>query len=136
VFYRGKHCPLCRKQLEELSRRVTEFAERGVDVVALSCDDLSTAEKTMDEWEVSDIPIVYGLGIDVARRIGLYISESIKEDEPGSFSEPGLFLLDADGNLYAAWVQSVPFARPTFDDILDAIDQIQEKDYPPRGTLA
>jgi peroxiredoxin len=135
VFYRGKHCPLCQKQLEELNRRITEFAERGVDVVAISCDDSATAEETVDEWEVADLPIAYGLGIDAARNLGLYISESIKDDEPGNFSEPGLFLLDVDGNLHAAWIQSVPFARPTFDDILHAIDQIQKKDYPPRGTV-
>jgi peroxiredoxin len=136
VFYRGKHCPLCRKQLEELNRRVMEFAQRGVDVVALSCDDSSTAENTVVEWGVADIPIIYGLDIDAARRIGLFISEAIKDEEPRNFSEPGLFLVDANGILHAAWIQSVPFARPTFDDILDAIDQIQNKDYPPRGTLA
>jgi hypothetical protein len=27
----------------------------------------------------------------------------------------------------------VPFARPHFDEVLNAIDLIKSKDYPPRG---
>ena len=38
-----------------------------------------------------------------------------------------------DGTLYWAAVQSVPFARPHFDEVLKAIDFIKERNYPPRG---
>jgi hypothetical protein len=38
-----------------------------------------------------------------------------------------------DGTLYWAAVQSMPFARPQFDDVLEAPDFIKAKGYPPRG---
>jgi hypothetical protein len=38
-----------------------------------------------------------------------------------------------DGTLYWTAVQSVPFARPHFDEVLQVIDVIRAKDYPPRG---
>ena len=53
--------------------------------------------------------------------------------EPEKFSEPGLFLVKPDGTLYAAFIQTMPFARPPLDQLLGAIDFIKEKDYPARG---
>jgi hypothetical protein len=90
------------------------------------------------DWELSEVPIAYGLGIDEARALGLYISTSrgvtsIGIEEPALFNEPGLFLVRPDGTLYWAAVQSVPFARPHFDEVLKAVDFIKSKDYPARG---
>lgn len=136
VVYRGLHCPLCRKQLESINERIEAFRERGIEVVAASCDDEEAAQKTRDEWQVDDLPLAYDLPIDEARRWGLYISASIKEEEPGLFSEPAQFLINGDGNIHAVWIQSVPFARPSVDDILHVVDVIDEEDYPPRGTVA
>ena len=49
VFYRGLHCPLCAKYLQELERLVPEFEKRGVIVIAVSSDnaerDAAMAEK-------------------------------------------------------------------------------------------
>jgi hypothetical protein len=58
---------------------------------------------------------------------------SVGIEEPRQFNEPGLFLVRPDGTLYWATVQSVPFARPQFDEVLKAIDFIRAKDYQPRG---
>ncbi len=44
--------------------------------------------------------------------------------------------LKPDNTLYAASIQSMPFARPNFDDLLKAVDFIVSKSYPPRGTAA
>ena len=37
-FYRGKHCPVCKKQLEELQKNIDKFTERGVNVIAISAN--------------------------------------------------------------------------------------------------
>ena len=29
VFYRGLHCPVCKKQLEEVANNLEEFTKRG-----------------------------------------------------------------------------------------------------------
>ena len=57
-------------------------------------------------------------------------------NEPERFPEPGLFLVRPDHTLYFASVQTMPFARPEFKDILQAIAFVIEKDYPARGEVA
>lgn len=135
VVYRGHHCPLCKKQLESIAQQLAEFESRKVDVIALSCDNEGRATKSYNEWQVDGVPIAYGLPVDEALNWGLFVSTAVKDVEPDLFSEPGLFLLDEKSEVRALWVQSVPFARPSISDILQAIDFIEENSYPPRGTV-
>jgi peroxiredoxin len=132
IFYRGEHCPVCKKQLQTLQGKLPEFTDRGVNIIAISADTAEKAKKTYEEWDIAEVQLGYGFEIDKAREWGLYISKGIK-DEPETFIEPGMFLVRPDGALYSASVQSMPFARPRFDDVLKAIDYIVKKDYPARG---
>ncbi len=138
VFYRGLHCPICRSYLTELNRLASEFAQRGVEVIAISSDVQERAEKAKTDWTLPNVKIGYGLSEASARAWGLYISTSrgmtsIGIEEPARFSEPGLFLVKPDGTLYYGAVQTMPFARPHFDEMLKAIDFAGAKDYPARG---
>ena len=54
-------------------------------------------------------------------------------EEPPLFSEPGVFLVRPDGTLYYGAVQTMPFARPQFQDLLGAVDVAISKNYPARG---
>jgi len=87
----------------------------------------------VEAWEVDELNIDYGFKTEDARKWDLYISEGIKDNEPKAFFEPGLFLIKPDNTLYAASIQTMPFARPKFDEMLKAIDFVIEKDYPARG---
>jgi len=133
VFYRGLHCPICKTTLRDLDRKLAEFEKLGVAVVAVSTDGRERAEQTRADWGLEHLTIAYGLGIEQAREWGLFISAAIKDDEPALFAEPGLFLVRPDGTLYAASVQTMPFARPQFSEVLAAIGFINQKDYPARG---
>lgn len=138
VFYRGLHCPLCKGYLAELDRLVTEFNARGVEVFALSSDDQERAQRARSEWGLNNLDLGHGLGIGTAREWGLYVSASrgktsIGVEEPALFSEPGVFLVRPDRTLYWAAVQTMPFARPHFRDMLTAIDFVIKNDYPARG---
>lgn len=133
VVYRGLHCPVCKKTLRELDNKLEKFSERGVEVLAVSGDSKERARKAQDEWGIEDVPIGYGLTEKSAREWGLYVSTAISDKEPALFFEPAVFLVRPDGTLYAASIQSMPFARPSFDDLLKAIDFVVEKDYPARG---
>jgi peroxiredoxin len=135
ICYRGHHCPLCKKQLEAFSQRVAEFDSLGTQLVAISCDKKDKAEKTASEWNIGKLSLAYGLAVDKARALGLYVSSAIKDAEPDYFSEPGLFLIYPGGKLHAAWIQSVPNARPSVQQILDAVKFTLENDYPPRGDV-
>ena len=133
VFYRGLHCPICKKYLEELKSKLNEFIDKGINVIAISCDTEERAKKAGKEWNISSLPVGYEFSISEARDWGLYISSSISDKEPDEFSEPGLFLIRPDGELYCSTIQTMPFSRPNFDEILSAIDFILKKDYPARG---
>lgn len=133
VFYRGIHCPICKIQLEELAGKLDKFKERGINVIAVSSNTEELAKKTAEEWKISELPLAYGLTMEQAREWGLFISEGISDKEPEQFSEPGIFFVKPDNTLYASSIQTMPFARPGFDDILKMIDYVKKEDYPARG---
>ncbi|HEX6259036.1 MAG TPA: peroxiredoxin-like family protein [Woeseiaceae bacterium] len=140
LFYRGLHCPICRTYLGDLEAKLPEFAKRGVGVVAVSSDVAERAERSKQEWKLPNLRLGCGLPLEVARSWGLYISTSrgmtsAGVEEPPLFSEPGLFLIRPDRTLYFGNVQTMPFARPHFADILNAIDFVVAKDYPARGEV-
>ena len=138
VAYRGLHCPICHKYLLELGRLLPEFEQRGVSVLALSSDGRERAQAMADKLNAPALRMGYELPLAVARQWGLYISTSrgktsIGIEEPALFSEPGVFIVRPDGTLYYGAVQTMPFARPHFDELLTAIDFAIAKDYPARG---
>lgn len=133
VAYRGLHCPICKTYIRDLDRKLDDFAQKGVDAVAISTDTKERAEQSKSEWGIERLPVAYGLTIEKAREWGLFISASIKKNEPALFAEPGLFLVKPDGTLYAASIQTMPFARPSFSDVLAAVDFVTQKNYPARG---
>lgn len=138
VFYRGYHCPICRKYLTELNAMAADFEKRGVVVLAASSDSEERARLARDEWGLANLTVGYGLSIDKSREWGLYTSSgrgktSTGVEEPALFSEPGLFLVRPDGTLYWANISTMPFARPHFGEIAQAIDFVVSKSYPARG---
>lgn len=138
VFYRGLHCPLCAKYLIELERLHDDFVARGVVPLAISSDNAERAAAMAQKVAAQKLRFAHDLPLAVARQWGLTISTgrgqtSIGIEEPALFAEPGLFLVRPDGTLYWGSTQSMPFARPHFDDILGAIDFVVKNDYPARG---
>lgn len=137
-FYRGLHCPVCATYLKELESRVDAFAERGIATIAISTDGAERAQAMADKIPASKLRFGYDLPLQMARDWGLYISTSrgttsIGIEEPALFAEPGLFLINPDQTLYYMSVQSMPFVRPHFSELLSAVDFAIEKNYPARG---
>lgn len=133
VFYRGYHCPVCKSYVPQLDKLRSQFEEMGVQVIAASSDSKERAEQTVMEWEIEDLKVGYGLSIEKAREWGLYISHAIKEGEPKTFSEPGLFLIKPDGTLYAAAIQTMAFTRPNLKELLQSLQFVKQNNYPARG---
>ncbi len=137
-FYRGLHCPLCAKYLAELERLTPDFAERGVETLAISSDDRERTEAMADKVGADKLRFAYGLPLATARAWGLFISTSRGKtsagvEEPALFSEPGVFLVRPDRSLYWSAVQTMPFARPSFSEMLGALDFVIKAEYPARG---
>lgn len=133
VFYRGFHCPICKKYLIELQSKLADFIGLGVHVIAISGDADKRALETKKKWGLENLMIGFGISIEEARKWGLFISKRIDEKEPDIFIEPGLFLIKPDGTLYASIISTMPFVRPSFREILSSIDIIVNNDYPARG---
>jgi len=134
VFYRGKHCPICKSTLNSLNERIEKFNKRKVNVIAVSMDTEQRAKESQQDWGVDKIDIGHSLSEETARNWDLFISKHLKDEEPDVFNEPALMLIKPDQTLYYSSIQNMPFVRPDFDEMLDAIDYIVEKDYPVRGT--
>ena len=93
------------RRVGELVKLEPEFRALGVEVIAVSRDDAERAQRTATEWQLAQ------------------------------FSEPGVFLVRADGTLYWSAIQTMPFARPHFRELLSAVDVVISKDYPARGEV-
>ena len=121
VVYRGKHCPLCTKYLNELNELLPEFNALGVDVAAVSSDSLDRAKAQLAEVN-PNFEVGYDLSIEQMRSLGLYISEprlGMNAERP--FAEPGLFVINENGELQMIDISNVPFARPPLASMLMGI---------------
>lgn len=137
-FYRGLHCPICANYLTELEKRVPEFAERGVGVLALSIDGEERTRAMANKISAKQLRFGYDLSLEKAREWGLFISTSrgktsIGIEEPALFSEPGLFMVTPQQTLYYGSTQTMPFVRPHFSELVSALDFAIANDYPARG---
>ncbi|MDN5568478.1 MAG: AhpC/TSA family protein, partial [Paracoccus sp. (in: a-proteobacteria)] len=90
-------------------------------------------DRPQQEWALGDLHIGHALTEASARAWGLFMSAREKDAEPEMFSEPGIAVLYPDGRIYSIYLQNVPFARPTLDDLLSGLNFILENDYPIRG---
>lgn len=137
-FYRGLHCPICSTYLTELEKLTSDFAERGVSTVAISSDTAERGREMADKIGAKHLRVGHGLSLDAAKEWGLYISAgigktSIDIEEPALFSEPGLFMVTPEQTLYYGSVQTMPFVRPHFSELVKALDFAIGKNYPARG---
>lgn len=136
VVYRGLHCPICKKYLASLQELESQFNDLGVDVVAVSADPQEKARAFADEKGLS-LAIGYDLSVAQMNELGLFVSDPRSPQETDRpFAEPGLFVVNADGNIQILDTSNAPFARPDLEGIANGIKFIREKDYPIRGTHA
>ena len=115
--------------------------QAGVTPIAISADNAERACSAEARWGLQDLCVAYGLSLRQAREWGLYVSRgcgrsSLGIEEPPMFVEPALFLVRPDRTLYYASVQSMPFGRPCFEEMLSGIEKAVARDYPARGEVA
>ena len=70
------------------------------------------------------------------RELGLYVSAPRSEAETDRpFAEPGVYVVNSDGNVQIVDISNAPFARPDLAAIAKGIAFVKNNGYPPRGTL-
>lgn len=135
VVYRGKHCPLCKQYLDTLESLRDDFADAGIDVMAVSTDPSEKASSQVSEQGWS-FPVGYDMSMDQMQALGLYVSTPRSPEETDRpFPEPGTFVINPEGVLQIIDVSNAPFSRPDLKGLLGGLKFIQENDYPIRGML-
>ena len=137
VVYRGRHCPLCVRYLNLLEQHIAALKAIGVSVSTVSGDSKIQLEENIEKLNTT-FPIAYGLTEQQMKQLGLYISAPRSEQETDhNFSEPALFVVNADGVLQAANISNTPFLRPEMDVVVRGLTFVRSQDnYPIRGTVA
>lgn len=135
--YRGKHCPLCTKYLNEIESYKQAFADAGVEVLAVSGDSKPQLETHLEQLDIS-FPIAYGLTQQQMETLGLYVSIPRSEQETDhNFAEPGLFVVNEHGDLHVVDISNNPFVRPELGALTRGLAWIRDPNnhYPIRGTF-
>ncbi|MGF1501175.1 MAG: peroxiredoxin-like family protein [Paracoccaceae bacterium] len=136
VFYRGKHCPICRDYLASIEAHLDEVGAAGLDIVAVSMDDEERARSSTADWGIARLAVGYGMSEATARAWSLYISSQRPgSSEPMRFSEPATVVVYPDGRIFFVAVQSAPFTRPAIDALVRGLKFAAENAYPARGDL-
>ena len=138
VVYRGRHCPLCTKFLNGLTDFRQRLLDIGIDVAAVSADSKAQLREHKSRLDVN-FPLYYGLSLEQMQDLGLYISIPRSEKETDhNFAEPGLFVINGDGEVQVTDISNNPFARPDLEVFVSGLEWIRkpENNYPIRGTYS
>jgi peroxiredoxin len=136
VVYRGKHCPICTKYLNQLEDYKQRLADIDVELVAVSADSAEQLQEHQQKLSVT-YPLYHGLNVEQMRGLGLYISEPRSEQETDHpFAEPALFVINSEGRIQIVDIANAPFSRPAPETLVSGLEFIRDpnNDYPIRGT--
>ena len=135
VVYRGRHCPLCTRYLNQLQGAVDALKDIGVDLIAVSGDSKEQLESHLEQLNV-DFPLAYGLSLEQMEELGVYISDPRSEQETDHpFAEPGVFVVNGEGTLQVVDISNNPFVRPELQTLVNGLAWIRDpnNNYPIRG---
>ena len=135
VVYRGRHCPLCTKYLNQLQEFKASLQQIGVGIIAVSGDNKAQLESHLEQLDL-DFPLAYGLSVEHMEELGLYISDPRSQQETDHpFAEPGLFVVNQQGKIQVVDISNNPFVRPELQALVNGLTWIRNPDnnYPIRG---
>lgn len=135
IVYRGQHCPICLKYLNELEMFTGRFEALNIDVVAVSADNKAQLEQFKVNGLNTSFPVLLELQVEDMKKLGLYISEPTSDAETDHlFAEPGLFLVNPQGETSMIEIANAPYIRPNIDQFVTGLEYVMENNYPTRGT--
>jgi len=135
VVYRGRHCPLCTRYLNELENYKDALLATGVDLIAVSGDSKAQLENHLTQLDVN-FPLAYGLTVEQMQTLGLYVSDPRSPQETDhAFAEPGLFVVNSEGKIQVVDISNNPFVRPELQALVNGLGWIRNpaNNYPVRG---
>jgi peroxiredoxin len=109
IFYRGYGCIQCMEQLNSFAQKSREFAEQGIDLVAISTDPPEKLNKALRPYQEKGgfpFPLLSDAKLEVFKAYRLLDFD----DQPMH----GTFLIDAQGRIRFRDISDEPFDNPTF----------------------
>jgi peroxiredoxin/N-acetylneuraminic acid mutarotase len=107
IFYEGYGCIRCMEQLNNFATKSREFADLGIDLVAISTDTPEDLNKALVDYQKEGgfpIPLLSDAKLDTFKAYGC--SESDKQPLHGTF------LIDAQGRIRWRDISNRPFNDP------------------------
>ncbi len=137
IVYRGKHCPLCTRQLNTMAVHKAALEKIDIDLVAVSGDSKAQLEAHLPQLIVN-YPLYFGLTEEQMKTLGCYISiPRSPEETDHNFSEPAMFVVNGDRKIQVVDYSNNPFVRPDAERLISGLQWIRnpKNNYPIRGTL-
>lgn len=109
IFYLGYGCLHCAEQLHAFAPKMDAFKEAGIDMVAISTDDLDGLKISIANYDKGDLPIPLAANpeLDVFKAYRCY-------DDFEKQPLHGTFLIDAEGLIRWQDISYEPFMDPDF----------------------
>ncbi|MBW3541258.1 MAG: redoxin domain-containing protein [Planctomycetes bacterium] len=109
IFYLGHGCLHCAEQLQAFAPKAGEFSQNGIELVAISTDDPSELQKSLDNYKQGEFPFPLVSDVDLVV-FKAYRAYDDFEDQPLH----GTFLIDAEGLVRWHDISYEPFMQPEF----------------------
>ena len=137
TFYRGAWCPYCNLALRALQRHHTDITARGARLVAVS-PQIPDESLTLTEKHGLAFDVLSDLGSDTAKQYGLAFDlpedlaaaddklgfdlQRVNDGHPRTLPLPATYVIDRDGVIRWAFVDTDYTARAEPADVLAALD--------------
>lgn len=124
LFYRGKWCPFCNRQLKSYQRGLSKLTDEDIKVFALSVDTLEDAKAIVEEHAVT-FPVAYGLeAAATSEAIGAFFDAS-PSHVPRPYLHSTGFLLAPDGSIAVSVYSSSAIGRLDYPDVIGTVQYIR-----------
>ncbi|WP_376695277.1 peroxiredoxin [Wenzhouxiangella sp. EGI_FJ10305] len=115
VFYPGDDTPVCTRQLCDYRDGIEQFADLDVQVVGISGDDAASHRRFRDKHDLP-FTLLSDPGLEVAAHYGCKGLMGMKR---------GVFLVDEDGVVRYAHVESVAVFRRSREELIEVIRHLE-----------
>ncbi|MFC8342414.1 peroxiredoxin-like family protein [Streptomyces sp. NPDC057280] len=139
TFYRGAWCPYCNIALRALQQHHEAILSRGARLVAVS-PQIPDESLTLAEKHALDFAVLSNIGSDIAKQYGLAFDlpdelaavydklgfdlQRVNNGHSRTLPLPATYVIDRDGTIRWAFVNTDYTSRAEPTDILDALDAL------------
>jgi len=109
IFYLGYGCLHCAEQLQAFAPKAQQFADAGIELIAISTDDMAGLEKSHENYEDGEFPfpLVTDSKLEVFKKFRAH-------DDFEKLALHGTFLIDGEGKVLWQDIGYEPFMDPDF----------------------